>query len=181
MRGDEVILNISISSIPHLSAQCLPNLTLAVKEIWVFISEFLLFPTETKATNPSISSSGVELEFSYVRVISCLEQMGRSCLLMSLRWWVFSHRFPPSALPCMTLWETHHLCVKQLFLSRVMGWIFQKHPVFWQLFHEHATVKLTNLCNLVFAIFYSCLPFSYVYFLVNSLHSVSSWCTGLTI
>lgn len=85
MRGDEVILNISISSIPHLSAQCLPNLTRAVKEIWVFISEFLLFPTKTKATNPSIASSGVELEFSYVRVISCLEQMGHSCLLMSLR------------------------------------------------------------------------------------------------
>lgn len=104
--------------------------------------------------------------FQCICVISCLEQIGHLCLLMSLCWWVFSHHFPPSTLPSITLWESHHLCVKQLFLitdslletSSTLA-AFQPNILIWL----HIQTQ------------FSCLP------LINSIHSVSSWCAGLTI
>lgn len=90
---------------------------------------------------------------SFACVISCLEQMGHLCLLMSLRWWAFSHHFPPSDWLCMTLWESHHVCVWNGYFyhkswTRPSGKI-QPFDLIW---------LITNMCRLILKLHFSFLP-----------------------
>lgn len=79
----------SLCRITHLTSECLPALG-------VFTSKSLNLPKSENGDILSVSLSRVKLETALstcICVISCLEQIGRLCLLMSLCWWVFSHHF----------------------------------------------------------------------------------------
>lgn len=142
--GNQVKLITPVSFAPSL-------VTHVVKQIWVFTSEVLLCPTKTK--NPATPENRPpEWNLNFLKcvcVISCLEQLGHLCLLMSLCWWVFSHHFPPSALPCMPLWESHHLCETAIFNDKSWtesSWSIQRFGSFYK-----KTQKPLS---------YACLPFS---------------------
>lgn len=93
-------------------------------KIFEFLFNFLLYAINN--TNSTSLSSRVEFELSYMCVCVCHFLLGTNGTLMFTDEALLMSRFPSFSiisLACMTLWESHHLCVKQLFLSQVMDWI----------------------------------------------------------